>query len=318
MNNTAKMSIRIFSRVNFTNSLFKNSYSTVCNTKSFQKFSNKKFNSWSINYNFQRFCSSQSHNHNHNPNNPRLHPLHPDPIDHKIHSPVSPPEIPSNLDFLDDDSADDRLAHLFANNRVWADSVERSYPGFFNRLAAQQTPKYLWIGCSDSRVPASEITGLMPGEVFVHRNVANCVLHSDFNVQSVIQIAVDIIKVEHIIVCGHYQCAGISLGLDNKQIGLADHWIRHIKDVAVKYNPLLNECPTIDEKKKLLTELNVKKSVENVCISSTVQNAWAKGQKIIVHGWVYSVHNGLLKDLITPPISSIKQVNQLFHFNAPQ
>lgn len=207
------------------------------------------------------------------------------------------------------------LSHLFSQNRAWASSVERNYPGFFSRLATQQSPKYLWIGCSDSRVPASEITGLMPGEVFVHRNVANCVLHSDLNVHSVIQLAVDIIKVEHIIVCGHYQCAGIQLALENKSVGLADHWIRNIKDVAVRYDSQLSGSSDLDAKKELLTELNVGQSVENVCFSSTVQNAWARGQKLTVHGWVYAVKNGLLKDLIMPPIDNIKQVHQLFHMN---
>ncbi len=190
--------------------------------------------------------------------------------------------------------------------------MERQYPGFFSRLSSQQRPKYLWIGCSDSRVPASEITGLMPGEVFVHRNVANCVFHNDINAQSVLQIAVDLLKIRHIIVCGHYACAGIKLALGNQQIGLADSWVRLIKNVAINHREELEKISSDEERANLLTELNVRAQVENISHSSTVQNAWSRGQKIFVHGFVYGVNDGLLRDLVTPPIHSLEQVNKLF------
>ena len=174
--------------------------------------------------------------------------------------------------------------------------MERSRPGFFTNLKSQQKPKYMWIGCSDSRVPANQITGLEPGEVFVHRNVANVVVHSDLNALSTIQFAVEMLKVEHVMVVGHYGCGGVQAALDNVRIGLADNWIRHIQDVRDRHRQLLNALP---ESKRLdaLVELNAIEQVVNVCQSTVLQDAWSRGQHISVHGWVYGVHDGLLQDL---------------------
>jgi carbonic anhydrase len=174
--------------------------------------------------------------------------------------------------------------------------MERERPGFFTNLKSQQKPKYMWIGCSDSRVPANQITGLEPGEVFVHRNVANVVVHSDLNALSTIQFAVEMLKVEHVMVVGHYGCGGVQAALDNVRIGLADNWIRHIQDVRDRHRQLLYSLP---ESKRLdaLVELNAIEQVVNVCQSTVLQDAWARGQQISVHGWVYGVHDGLLQDL---------------------
>lgn len=174
--------------------------------------------------------------------------------------------------------------------------MERERPGFFTNLKSQQKPKYMWIGCSDSRVPANQITGLEPGEVFVHRNVANVVVHSDLNALSTIQFAVEMLKVEHVMVVGHYGCGGVQAALDNVRIGLADNWIRHIQDVRDRHRQLLNLLP---EGKRLdaLVALNVVEQVVNVCQSTVLQDAWGRGQSISVHGWVYGIHDGLLQDL---------------------
>jgi carbonic anhydrase len=174
--------------------------------------------------------------------------------------------------------------------------MERERPGFFTNLKNQQTPKYMWIGCSDSRVPANQITGLDPGEVFVHRNVANVVVHSDLNSLSTIQYAVDALQVKHVIVCGHYGCGGVKAALENIRVGLADNWIRHIQDVRDRHRQLLNAMP---ESKRFdaLVQLNAIEQVVNVCQSTVLQDAWARGQEINVHGWVYGVHDGLLQDL---------------------
>jgi carbonic anhydrase len=188
------------------------------------------------------------------------------------------------------------ISDLFSHNRAWAAAMERERPGFFTNLKSQQKPKYMWIGCSDSRVPANQITGLEPGEVFVHRNVANVVVHSDLNALSTIQFAVEMLKVEHIMVVGHYGCGGVQAALDNVRIGLADNWIRHIQDVRDRHRQVLNSLP---EAKRLdaLVALNVVEQVVNVCQSTVLQDAWARGQQISVHGWVYGVHDGLLQDL---------------------
>ena len=174
--------------------------------------------------------------------------------------------------------------------------MERERPGFFTNLKSQQKPKYMWIGCSDSRVPANQITGLEPGEVFVHRNVANVVVHSDLNALSTIQFAVEMLKVEHVMVVGHYGCGGVQAALENVRIGLADNWIRHIQDVRDRHRQLLNSLP---ESKRLdaLVELNAIEQVVNVCQSTVLQDAWGRGQQVSVHGWVYGVHDGLLQDL---------------------
>ncbi len=188
------------------------------------------------------------------------------------------------------------LQHLFANNRAWAARMERETPGFFSNLAQQQTPKYLWIGCSDSRVPANQITGLDPGEVFVHRNVANVVVHSDLNALSVIQYAVDALRVEHIMVVGHYGCGGVLAAARGMRIGLADNWLRHVQDVRLRHRQRLNHLPP-DEMENTLCEMNVIEQVGNVAMSNVMQDAWGRGQQVAIHGWIYGVSDGLVKDL---------------------
>ena len=174
--------------------------------------------------------------------------------------------------------------------------MEARRPGFFSRLAQQQSPKYLWIGCADSRVPANEITGLDPGEVFVHRNVANLVVHSDLNALSVIQFAVDHLKVEHIIVVGHYGCAGVRAAMCGTRVGLADNWLRHLSDVRLRHRGRIEHLQEQD-RENTLCEINVIEQVGNVACSTVLQDAWSRGQDVTVHGWVYGVHDGLLKDL---------------------
>jgi len=191
-----------------------------------------------------------------------------------------------------------KLPELFAGNRKWAGSVEQTTPGFFARLSAQQNPKYLWVGCSDSRVPANVVIGLDPGEIFVHRNVANVVVHTDFNFLSVLQYAVDVLKVEHVIVCGHYGCGGVRAALDSAPRGLIENWLRHIKDVYARHgDQFADQSLTFDEKVDLLCELNVMAQVANVCYTTVVQAAWARQQPLTIHGWIYGLSNGLLKDL---------------------
>lgn len=190
-----------------------------------------------------------------------------------------------------------RLEKLFANNRQWARLTEEQEPGFFTKLARQQLPAYLWIGCSDSRVPANEIVGLLPGELFVHRNVANLVIHTDFNCLSVIQYAVDILKVKHIIVCGHYGCGGVRAALGNDPLGLIDNWLRHLKDIRHQNESRLQALANEEDKVDLLCEVNVLEQLRNVCYTTIVQDAWHRGQELAVHGWIYSIRNGLLKDL---------------------
>jgi len=188
------------------------------------------------------------------------------------------------------------LKDLFTHNRAWAAQMERERPGFFTGLVKQQTPKYMWIGCSDSRVPANQITGLEPGEVFVHRNVANIVVHSDLNALSAIQFAVDMLKVEHIMVVGHYGCGGVLAALNGTRVGLADNWIRHIQDVRHRHRQLLDSLSDA-VRADALCELNVIEQVVNVCMSTVMVDAWAKGQKVSIHGWAFGVHDGLLQDL---------------------
>ena len=189
------------------------------------------------------------------------------------------------------------LTHLFEKNREWVASVIDSDPDFFNRLANQQTPEYLWIGCSDSRVPANQITGLAPGEVFVHRNIANVVVHTDLNALSVIQFAIDQLKVKHVIVVGHYGCGGVRAAMENVRIGLADNWIRHVKDVHDKHGTYLGRLTNQTERLNRLCELNVIEQVVNVCQTTSVQDAWHRGQPVTIHGWVYGVEDGLARDL---------------------
>ena len=190
----------------------------------------------------------------------------------------------------------DALNSLFANNRKWADRMSKERPDFFEKLAKQQSPKYLWIGCSDSRVPANEIVGLDPGEVFVHRNVANVVVPSDLNALSVIQFAVEHLRVEHIIVVGHYGCGGVIAAARGTRIGLVDNWLRHVQDVRLRHRQRLNHLPQA-ELEDVLCEMNVLEQVGNVALSNVMQDAWARGQKIQVHGFIYGLSDGLLKDL---------------------
>jgi carbonic anhydrase len=188
------------------------------------------------------------------------------------------------------------LDDLFAHNRAWAAQMERERPGFFTNLKSQQRPKYMWIGCSDSRVPANQITGLEPGEVFVHRNVGNVVVHSDLNSLSTVQFAVERLKVQHVMVVGHYGCSGVQAALEGARIGLADNWLRHIQDVRDRHRPLLEALPE-HVRHDALVELNVIEQVINVAQSTVLLDAWARGQAVTVHGWVYGIHDGLLKDL---------------------
>lgn len=188
------------------------------------------------------------------------------------------------------------LSELLRNNREWADGVRREDPLFFERLSQQQAPKFLWIGCSDSRVPANQIMGLAPGEVFVHRNIANVMVHTDLNCMSVIQFAVDVLKVEHILIVGHYGCGGVLAALNGTRVGLADNWIRHVGDVAQKHAALLEQIDPAQRSERLC-ELNAIEQAENVCLTTVVGDAWARGQALTVHGWVYSLHDGRVREL---------------------
>jgi len=190
-----------------------------------------------------------------------------------------------------------KLPQLFTNNRAWAEGITRREPGFFKRLAEQQSPRYMWIGCADSRVPANEIVGLLPGEIFVHRNVANVVVHTDLNCLSVLQYAVDVLKVEHVIVCGHYGCGGVQAAWSDASLGLIDNWLRHVKDVAEKYSTDLAAKPNDETRMDRLCELNVIEQVLHVCRTTIVLDAWARGQPLTVHGWVYRLQSGLLKEV---------------------
>lgn len=189
------------------------------------------------------------------------------------------------------------LDHLLENNRAWAAEMVREDPEFFSRLSRQQAPRYLWIGCSDSRVPANQIVGLLPGEMFVHRNVANVVVHTDLNCLSSIQFAVDVLQVGHIIVCGHYGCGGVLAALRDDKLGLIDNWLRHIQDVRRNHQAELDALETEVERHSRLCELNVIEQVANVSQTTAVRDAWARGQVLAVHGWIYDIGDGLLRDL---------------------
>ena len=191
------------------------------------------------------------------------------------------------------------LSQLFENNRRWAERILRQDPEFFSKLSGQQSPAYLWIGCSDSRVPANEIVGLLPGELFVHRNVANLVVHTDLNCLSVMQFAVDILKVRHIIVCGHYGCSGVGAALRRDRIGLSDNWLRHVQDVHQKHQDSVGAARSEVAAGNRLCELNVIEQVANVCQTTIARDAWERGQQLSVHGWVYGLQDGLLRDLNT-------------------
>ena len=189
------------------------------------------------------------------------------------------------------------LTQLFEQNRQWAQSVTENDPEYFTRLVNQQSPQYLWIGCSDSRVPANQITGLAPGEVFVHRNIANVVVHTDLNALSVIQFAIDQLKVKHIMVVGHYGCSGVNAALNNIRVGLADNWIRHVKNVHDKHGSYLGNILGSRERLDRLCELNVIEQVVNVCHTTSVQDAWSRGQPLTIHGWVYRLEDGMARDM---------------------
>ena len=189
------------------------------------------------------------------------------------------------------------LKHLLDQNRIWAENIKASDPEFFQTLAKQQSPRYLWIGCADSRVPATQLVGMVPGEMFVHRNVANVVVHTDFNCLSVLHFAVDVLKVEHIIVCGHHGCGGVKAAMDNLQLGLIDNWLRHVQDVLEEHKELLATIDDENQRLDRLCELNVIEQVLNVGRTTIVQNAWQSGQELVVHGWIYGLQDGLLRDL---------------------
>lgn len=189
------------------------------------------------------------------------------------------------------------LSHLFDKNRQWAQEINERSPGFFTRLQQQQSPQYLWIGCSDSRVPANEIVGLLPGELFVHRNVANVVVHSDLNCLSVMEFAIDALQVQHVMVVGHYGCSGVNAAMNGVHIGIADNWLRHVQDVHIRHQTFLDQIEDDAIRLDAMCELNVLEQALNVCRTTVVQEAWAKGQTVQVHGWVYGLRSGLLEDL---------------------
>jgi carbonic anhydrase len=191
------------------------------------------------------------------------------------------------------------LGHLFSNNRKWAASMTGRDAGFFKKLASQQSPEYLWIGCSDSRVPSDDIVGLLPGELFVHRNIANVVAHTDLNCLSVLQFAIDVLGVKHVIVCGHYGCSGVNAALVGRRVGIADNWLRHVQDVHQKHERYLGEALPSQEKQDRLCELNVIEQVANVCQTTIARDAWERGQALTIHGWIYGLEDGLLRDLGT-------------------
>jgi len=203
------------------------------------------------------------------------------------------------------------LSHLFDSNKQWAKKILEKDGEFFTKLSKQQSPEYLWIGCSDSRVPANEILGLLPGELFVHRNVANVVVHTDFNCLSVLQYSVEILKVKHIMVVGHYGCGGVAAALDNKELGLIDNWLRNIKDIYVRHAAKFKNLNSEKEKVDLLCELNVMDQVAHVCQTTIVQNAWNRGQSLTVHGLIYGIKDGILQDLQVST-SSLDQILEIY------
>ncbi|MBA3945242.1 MAG: carbonate dehydratase [Herpetosiphonaceae bacterium] len=212
------------------------------------------------------------------------------------------------------------VSDLLRKNRAWAAEISARDPAFFPTLERQQSPHYLWIGCSDSRVPANQIVGMLPGELFVHRNVANVVVHTDLNCLSVLQYAVEVLKVEHVIVCGHYGCGGVQAALENRQLGLIDNWLRHVQDVAHLHRSQLDRITEAKQRLNTLCELNVIEQVVNVCRTTIVQQAWARGQALTIHGWVYGLLDGLIKDLgisVRDPddlaVQHAQAVNELKH-----
>jgi len=207
------------------------------------------------------------------------------------------------------------LKHLLANNRRWAESIKEKDAEYFDKLAEPQCPEYLWIGCSDSRVPSGEILSLSAGQIFVHRNVANVVCHTDLNFLAVLQFAVDILKVKHIIVCGHYGCGGIMTAMQNQELGLIDNWLINIKDVYRQNQDKLDAVEGEQDRIDLLCELNVRQQVKNVCFTTIVQNAWMRGQEINVHGWIFAIKSGLLNDLEVS-VGGLSQVESIYRWTA--
>jgi carbonic anhydrase len=203
------------------------------------------------------------------------------------------------------------LSHLFANNQAWAARIRQKDPDFFSKLSRQQSPQYLWIGCSDSRVPANEIVDLLPGELFVHRNIANLVVHTDLNCLSVIQFAVDILQVSHIIVCGHYGCSGVQTAFRGHRLGLSDNWLRHLQDVHEKHAQKLAAVREDAQGFDRLGEINVIEQVNNVCQTTTVLDAWERGQELTIHGWIYGIKDGLLRDL-NVTVNRSKEVAEVY------
>jgi carbonic anhydrase len=202
---------------------------------------------------------------------------------------------------------------LLANNKKWVVKQLKANPNYFENLAEGQNPEYLWIGCSDSRVPANQITGTNPGEIFVHRNIANMVVHSDMNLLSVLSYAVEVLKVKHIIVCGHYGCGGVLAAMSNKQFGLIDNWLRHIKDVYKEHHVELDAIADKDQRGRRFVERNVMKQVEDLCNTSIVQNAWQKGQPLHIHGWVYDISDGIIKDLEVT-YTCVEDLSKIYQF----
>jgi len=205
-----------------------------------------------------------------------------------------------------------QLDHLFSQNRAWAAAIHARDPEFFPKLSRQQSPEYLWIGCSDSRVPANEIVNLLPGELFVHRNIANVVVHTDLNCLSVMQFAIDVLKVKHIIVCGHYGCSGVRAALRGDRIGLADNWLRHVQDVSEKNSECVNSAHGDELRTDLLCELNVIEQVVHVCQTSTARDAWQRGQPLNVHSWIYGLKDGLIRNL-GMNISRLEELTPQYH-----
>lgn len=202
------------------------------------------------------------------------------------------------------------LSHLFKSNTQWAEDIEKEHPGFFSELVKQQNPEYLWIGCADSRVPANEIVGLMPGELFVHRNVANLVNHTDLNLLSVLQYAVDVLQVKHVMVVGHYGCGGVRAAMEDKPLGLIDNWLRQVRELYLRHRAEVDALPTVHERVNRLCELNVQRQVMNVIHTTVVQEAWRRGQPVNVHGWVYALSDGLLRDMKLS-VSSLEELEAM-------
>ena len=204
------------------------------------------------------------------------------------------------------------LESLFAANVKWADDIKREDPDFFSNLAKQQAPEYLWIGCSDSRVPANQILNLAPGEIFVHRNVANMVIHTDLNCMTVLNYAVEFLKVKHVIITGHYGCGGVKAAMENRMLGLIDYWLRNIRDVYYSNKDIIDELSDTNARVNRLCELNVIQQVDNISRSNIVQNAWMKGQELTIHGCIYGIHDGILRKL-TQPIDCIEKIPEQYH-----